>query len=66
MSFSTMTEEKIYTVREVATLLRVDPRTIRVMIADGELEAFRVRDEWRVRQSAIDTYMEQNKRNNRK
>ncbi len=54
MSASTMAEEKIYTVNEVAEILRVTPRTVRRMIADGQIDYFKVRDEYRIRQSAID------------
>ncbi len=54
MSASTMAEEKIYTVNEVAEILRVTPRTVRRMIADGQIDYFMVRDEYRIRQSAID------------
>jgi len=55
MSAVTMSEEQqIYTVNEVAQLLRVHPRTVRNMIRDGELEAFMVRSEYRITQSALD------------
>ena len=57
MSALVMTEEKYYTVKEVAERLKVQPRTVRKMIAEGELPAFKVRDEWRVRQRDIDTFI---------
>lgn len=41
------------TVDEAATALRVNERTIRRYIADGTLEAFKVRQMWRVPRSAI-------------
>ena len=56
MSVLVMTE-KIYTAKEVADILRLSPRTVRKMIAEGELPAFKVRDEWRVRQRDIDTFI---------
>ncbi len=56
MSAPVMTE-KIYTVKEVADLLRLSPRTVRKMIAEREITAFRVRDEWRVRASDLEEYM---------
>jgi excisionase family DNA binding protein len=52
----TMTE-KIYTVREVAEFLRVTPRTVWKMISEGELEAFKVRGDYRINQSALDALM---------
>lgn len=54
-----MTDEKIYTVKEVAAILRVAPKTVRKMIAEGELAAFRLRDEWRIKQSALDAVTRQ-------
>ena len=59
MSADIMTEEIIHTVKDVAKILQVDPRTIRKMIADGEIEAFRVRGEYRIRQSALDAFIEE-------
>jgi excisionase family DNA binding protein len=50
-----MIDEQVYTVPEIAKILRIHPNTVRKMIQDGELAAFRVRDEYRIRQSALDT-----------
>jgi excisionase family DNA binding protein len=58
MSTGTMTEEKIYTVKEIAAILRINPRTVRRMIALGELEAIKIRDEFRIRQSALDAVLQ--------
>lgn len=58
MSANTMVEEKLYTVNEVAVILRVNPKTVRKMIADGELGAFRVRDEYRIRESVLVAFMQ--------
>jgi excisionase family DNA binding protein len=57
MSVSSMTE-KIYTVKEIAEFLRVTPRTVWKMINSGELEAFTVRGDYRIKQSALDALME--------
>jgi excisionase family DNA binding protein len=57
MSAQGMTEERIYTVAEVAERLRVHPKTVRKMIADGDLDAFSVRSEYRIRQGALDKLM---------
>ncbi len=60
MSALSMTEEQVYTVEEIAAILRVTPRTVRTMIAKGEIEAFKVRSEYRIRQSALDRLMRKN------
>ncbi len=52
-----MTQEQVYTVDEVAAILRVTPRTIRRIIARGEIEAFLVGDTYRVRHSVLDEFM---------
>lgn len=62
MRADSMTEEKIYTVNEVAEILRITARTVRRMIADRELEAFTVRDEYRIRQSALEEVMKRSPR----
>jgi excisionase family DNA binding protein len=62
MSAPTMTDEKIYTVKEVAAILRVAPKTVRKMIAAGEIRAFSVRDEYRIKQSALDAVMQERER----
>ena len=54
---NTMTDEKIYTVNEVAQILRVTPRTVRKMIANKEIEAFKVRDEYRIRKEILDAFI---------
>ena len=58
MSTGAMTEEKIYTVKEIAAILRINPRTVRRMIVLGELEAIKIRDEYRIRQSALDAVLQ--------
>lgn len=58
MSARPMVEERIYTVTEIADILRLTPRTIRRMIVSEELDAFMVRGEYRVRQSALDALMQ--------
>jgi excisionase family DNA binding protein len=62
MSASVMTDEKIYTVQEVATILRVTPRTVRNMIVSGEIEAFPVRDQYRITQRALEKFMQRRAR----
>ena len=48
----------LLTVKEVAELLRVSQPTVLRMIADGELRAIRVRNQWRIRRSDLDAYLQ--------
>jgi excisionase family DNA binding protein len=54
---SAMAEEKVYTAIEVADILRVKPRTVYKMIAQGKIEYFMVGDEYRITQRALREYM---------
>jgi excisionase family DNA binding protein len=47
----------VYTVSEVAKLLRVSEATVRRLIKTGELEGFPVGNQYRVSQEALDKYM---------
>lgn len=57
MSALAMTDERVYTVQEAADWLRVNPRTIRKMIREGRLSAYRVGGarfgEYRITESAL-------------
>lgn len=59
MSAIPMTDpiERIYTVKEVAEILRVSPRTVWRMIEHGELRGFKVRSGYRIRQSELEAYI---------
>lgn len=47
----------VYTVEEVAKMLRVSVATVRRLIKIGEIEAFSVGNQYRVTQEALDKYM---------
>ncbi len=47
----------VYTVEEVAKLLRVSEATVRRLIKTGELEGFSVGNQYRITQEALDKYM---------
>lgn len=49
-----MAEEVVYTIEEVARILKVSTDTIRRMITDGELEAVKVRGQWRIKKESVD------------
>jgi excisionase family DNA binding protein len=48
----------LLTVKEVAEILRVSQPTVLRMIEDGELPAIRVRNQWRIRRSELDAYLQ--------
>jgi excisionase family DNA binding protein len=50
-------EDILYTLEEVARILRVSVATVRRMIDDKELEAIKVRGQWRVRKEVLDRYL---------
>ncbi len=52
-----MSETKYYTIREVAKLLRVNPRTVENLILTGQLSATKVGRQWRISQSQLDEYL---------
>jgi len=52
-----MSETKYYTIREVAKLLRVNPRTVENLILTGQLSATKVGRQWRISQSQLDQYL---------
>jgi acetyl-CoA synthetase len=54
---ATMTSPKVYTIEEVAELLKVNPRTINRMLERGELRGFKVGRLWRVSEEALQAYM---------
>jgi excisionase family DNA binding protein len=52
-----MTEERVYTIEEAAALLKVSISTIRRMIDQKQLDAKKVRGQWRIKKSSVDAYL---------
>ena len=48
----------IYTLEEVAEILKVSVATVRKLIDDKDLKAFKVRGQWRVRKEDLDAYIQ--------
>jgi len=48
----------LLTVKEVAEILRVSQPTVLRVIDDGELRAIRVRNQWRIRRSDLEDYLQ--------
>lgn len=52
-----------YTIPDMAKMFNVHVRTIRRIIKDGKIEAFRVGAQWRVSSFALDEYIARNTNN---
>ena len=52
-----MSEEQVLTIKEVAAILKLAGKTVYSMAQDGELPAFKVRGQWRIRKVDFDKWM---------
>ena len=52
-----MTEERVYTIEEAAALLKVSVSTIRRMIDEKQLDATKVRGQWRIKKASVDKHL---------
>ena len=51
-------QQQLYTVREVATLLRFKEATVSRLLREGKLEGIKIgKKSWRITQDAIDNYI---------
>ena len=48
----------IYTVEEVAELLKIKPETVRIMLRDNELNGFKAGKAWRVTEDDLKKYIQ--------
>ena len=48
----------IYTVEEVADLLKIKPETVRIMLRDNELNGFKAGKAWRVTEGDLKKYIQ--------
>ena len=49
----------VLTIKEVAAMLKLAEKTVYAMANDGELPAFKIRGQWRVRHEDIAHWMQQ-------
>ena len=52
---------KFYTTEEVADLLAVNPKTIRLLIKEQKIEAVKIRGEYQIEEAEIKRFIEDNK-----
>jgi excisionase family DNA binding protein len=55
-----MSEEIVYTIPEAMKLLKVSDDTIRRMIKSKQLEAVKVRGQWRIKKESLDKLLKKN------
>jgi len=46
-----------YTLEEVADILKVSVATVRSLVNSGQIKAFKVGNQWRVRKKDLEAYM---------
>jgi excisionase family DNA binding protein len=54
-----MSQQQMYTLKEVAKILRVSEQTVRRLINEGKLSSIRVGIQIRITQSSLDAYLSQ-------
>ena len=52
-----MTSDEVLTIKEVAILLKLAEKTVYSMAQQGQLPAFKVRGQWRIRKVDYDKWM---------
>ena len=60
-----MPQDEVLTVRDVAGVLRLAEKTVYSMVQAGELPAFKVRGQWRIRRVDFDGWMVEQAREGR-
>ena len=59
---SKVMEEKYYTPKEIAELLKINYMTVYRWIRDGKLEAYQVQKQYRIKEADFSRFMEANKK----
>ena len=52
-----VSEDQILTIKDVAAILKLAEKTVYSMAQDGELPAFKVRGQWRIRRVDFDKWI---------
>lgn len=53
-----MTDDPLLTIKEVAARLRLAEKTVYAMASAGEIPAFKIRGQWRVRTSELKRWVD--------
>jgi excisionase family DNA binding protein len=57
-----VTKDEVLTIREIAELLKLAEKTVYSMAQRGEIPAFKVRGQWRVRRSEMERWIDKQPR----
>jgi excisionase family DNA binding protein len=50
--------DEVLTIKEVAALLKLAEKTVYAMAAAGEIPAFKIRGQWRIKRTEFDQWMD--------
>jgi len=50
--------DEVLTIREVAALLKLAEKTVYAMAQAGEIPAFKIRGQWRIRRAELDQWID--------
>lgn len=50
--------DEVLTIKEVAALLKLAEKTVYAMAAAGEIPAFKIRGQWRIKRAELDRWMD--------
>lgn len=54
--------DEVLTIKEVAALLKLAEKTVYAMAQAGELPAFKIRGQWRIKRSELDHWLDEQPR----
>ena len=54
--------DEVLTIKEVAALLRLAEKTVYAMANAGELPAFKIRGQWRIKRTELDRWLDEQPR----
>ena len=58
LASGTAIPDEILTIKEVAALLKLAEKTVYAMAAAGEIPAFKIRGQWRIKRTELDQWMD--------
>ncbi|MEO6326473.1 MAG: helix-turn-helix domain-containing protein [Thermoanaerobaculia bacterium] len=53
-----MPPDEVLTIKEVAALLKLAEKTVYAMAQAGEIPAFKIRGQWRIKRTELDRWMD--------